>query len=821
MRVPLASPAVAVVAGVTLGWTHPGLADSVARLVVLGALAAAVGACSGRAQRPFVAACLAGFLSVGYVLGSMAAAKVEDVETGWRSRDAADGDRSGPVVVAGRLIRDATRTDYGASLSLAVDHVETRAGTTPVHGGLRASVGGVFVDDRLPAWRAGRRLRLPVTLRPAPRFLNPGTGDRRRALAERGVFRLGSVKSALLVEVIAPASLWAEMAADIRASVRRRVERTVGAYGRRSAAVVTAVLIGDRTGLDDETERRLQEAGTFHVIAISGGNIAILAGILLVAFRGLGVDRRVVAIGTVVVLGGYASLVGSEASVARATLAAAVMLTARAVDHRPVPLNTLALVGLGLVGVRPSLIVDAGFQLTFGATLGILVGVPRVERAVRAVWSGPRPRVASVLLIPVTLLAATVSAELVLFPVAALVFGRVSAAGLILNFAAIPLMTVTQVAGMTAVGAAGAASFVSRAAGWVAHGAAMGILESGRLVDVAPWLVARVPPPPWLLVGAYYGALITAFGCRRWRAPAVGVAAASAVLIVWAPVFPEGAARRGTRCGAGLLEVTFLDVGQADATVVRFPGGRSLLVDAGGSVNGRLDIGGRVVTPALWALGLRRLDYLVVSHADPDHVGGASAVIDDLRPREVWEGVPVPSSVVLAGLRRHASRRGAVWRTVEGGDTLRIGGVRVDVRHPPRPDWERPRVRNDDSVVLDIQYGALSVVLPGDIGTEIERALVDEFPPAAIRVLKVPHHGSRSSSSAPFLEALQPAVAVVSAGAVNPFGHPHDEVVERYAAVGATLLHTGEDGAVTVCSDGARVVVRTSTGRQRLFTAPT
>ena len=645
-------------------------------------------------------------------------------------------------MVDGRLTRDATRTDYGASLSLALERVETAAGTTPVEGGIRASVGGVFVGDRLSAWRAGRRLRLPVTLRPPPRFLNPGTRDQRRALAERGVYRLGSVKSGLLVEVTASGSPWAEMTAAVRAWVRTRIERTVGAYGHRSATVVTAILIGDRTGLDDETERRLQEAGTFHVIAISGGNIAILAGILLVAFRGLGVDRRLGAIGTVVVLAAYASLVGSEASVARATLAATVMLTAQAVEHRPVPLNTLALVALVLVAVRPSLLVDAGFLLTFGATIGILIGVPRVERAVRDAWPGLGLPVTRALLIPVTLLAATVSAELALFPVAALVFGRVSAAGLILNFVAIPLMTVTQVAGMIAVGAVDAASFVSRGAGWVAHGAAMGILESARLVDVAPWLVARVPAPPWLLVGAYYGALTMTVRNGRWRTPAVGVTVVTAVLIVGAPVFPERPSGPGSLCGADLLEVTFLDVGQADAAVVRFPGGHSLLIDAGGSANGRFDIGGRVVTPAIWSLGLRRLDYLVVSHADPDHVGGVPVVIDDLRPREVWEGVPVPSSAVVDGLRRRASRRGAVWRTVDEGDTLRIGQVTVDVRHPARPDWERPRVRNDDSVVLDIRYGGVSVVLPGDIGAEVERALVDDFPTAAVRVLKVPHHGS-------------------------------------------------------------------------------
>ena len=820
MHLPAAPPAIAVIAGVVLGWTYPAIADGGVVVILIGAVVAAVWAFGRRDERVFVAASLVGFLSVADLLGSVAAAAVMRVETQWTQSETDAVGWRGPVVVEGRLIRDATPTDYGASLLLAAEQVETAGRAMQVEGGVRAAVGGVFVEDRLSEWRAGRRIRFPATLRRPPRYLNPGTRDQRRALAERGVHRLGTVKSALLVEVTAPGSRWDELTAAIRASLRSRIDRTVRVHGRRSAAVVTAILIGDRTGLDGETQRRLQEAGTFHVIAISGGNIAILAGILLVTFRGLGVGRRVRACVTVAVLASYASLVGSEASVARATLGATVVLMAQAAEHRPVPLNTLALVGLALVAIRPSLIVDAGFLLTFGATLGILVGVPRVERAVRGVLPSLGHAVARAMLIPVTLLAATVCAELVLFPIAALVFGRVSAAGLILNFAAIPLMTVTQVAGMAAAGTADVGTFVPRAAGWVAHLAAIGILESARLVDMMPWLVARVPAPPWILVGTYYGAWTLVWRGGRLRSVALTVVGVAAVLIVVAPAFPSRPSGPDGLCGAAALEVTFLDVGQADATVVRFPGGRSLLVDAGGSVTGRFDVGGRIVTPALWSLGLRRLDYLVVSHADPDHVGGAPAVIDDLRPREVWEGVPVPGSTVLRELRRHASRRGSVWRTVEAGDTLRIGEVTVDVRHPPRPDWERPRVRNDDSVVLDIQYGGVSVVLPGDIGDEVERVLAADFPPAAIRVLKVPHHGSRSSSSAAFLDALRPAVAVVSAGAVNPFGHPHAEVVERYREAEVALFHTGEDGAVTVCTDGVRVAVRSATGRARLLMSP-
>ena len=226
-------------------------------------------------------------------------------------------------------------------------------------------------------------------------------------------------------------------------------------YSTRSAWIVTAVLIGDRAGLDLETERRLQEGGTYHVIAISGGNIAILSGVLLFGLRLARVSTRVASLAVMLCLIVYAQVVGPEASVARATFAAVTFLSARAADHRPHPLNTLALAAGCLVVASPRALLDAGFQLTFGATLGILVGVPRLMTAARpgVVVLGRMGRWVMAPL--VALLGATICAELALLPIAATVFSRISFAGVVLNFVAIPLMTVTQVAGMAAVSIAG------------------------------------------------------------------------------------------------------------------------------------------------------------------------------------------------------------------------------------------------------------------------------------------------------------------------------------------------------------------------------
>jgi len=218
-----------------------------------------------------------------------------------------------------------------------------------------------------------------------------------------------------------------------------------------------------------------------------------------------------------------------------------------------------------------------------------------------------------------------------------------------------------------------------------------------------------------------------------------------------------------------------------------------------------------VVSPALWALGTRRLDALVISHGDPDHVGGAASVLRDFRPREVWEGVPVPTSAPMAALREQARRQGAAWRTCRAGDTVPFGDVAIRIWHPPEPDWERRKVRNDDSLVLEVRYRDVSIVLPGDIGAGVERELAASFPPALTRSLKVPHHGSATSSSREFLAALRPAVAVISAAATTKVA---DAVLERYREVGATVFRTSEDGAVTMTTDGTTLAVTTFTGRR-------
>jgi competence protein ComEC len=248
--------------------------------------------------------------------------------------------------------------------------------------------------------------------------------------------------------------------------------------------------------------------------------------------------------------------------------------------------------------------------------------------------------------------------------------------------------------------------------------------------------------------------------------------------------------------------------------LVRFPGGRALLIDAGGlSTAASFDIGDRVVGPVLRRAGVRALDAVVVTHGDADHMGGIASVLRDFPTRMVWDGVPVPPFEPLRQLRERAGRQGVPWMQLQRGDSAVIDGVELAVKHPPLPDWERQDVRNEDSMVIELRWRSVSFVFTGDIGREAEGALSALFAPARVRVVKVPHHGSITSSTDAFIRALAPDVALISVGRANNFGHPSPVVLGRYAAIGARVFRTDQDGAIECSTDGDTLDVRTFTGR--------
>lgn len=709
---------------------------------------------------------------------------------------------SPPVWLEGRIADDAAISGDAALVSIDVVRARVASEWRAVGGRATISIGGQSVAASVESWTRGRIFSAPVFVRRPQMWINFGGPSERWQRLRRASDITGTVKSAALVE-IQPGGRLSETGAAIRRFVRREVGRAVGPISAESSAVIVAILIGDRTSLDPATVRQLQRAGTYHVIAISGGNIAIVVIGCLFVFRRVFRSRRLVALVTMAVVLAYGGVVGDQASVARAVAAAAVVLGLQMAGWAAPAWRVFLLAALAVVAIDPLTVIDAGAWLSFGATVGILLLARPIGRLLRR-SKDPRGRIADAI---VTLFAATIAAELALMPVSAAVFAQVSIAGLLLNFVAIPAMAIVQFAGIAVIALASLAPLAASAAARVAHCGVVAILRSADLLDVLPELAWQTPPVSMWWTASYYAAAALAFVARgrRLRVAMSGAAALSLVVIVLSPVVP---ARGGPR--AGWLRVTFLDVGQGDAILVQFPTGQSLLVDAGGSATG-FDVGTRVVRPALWSLGVRRLDWLTVTHGDIDHAGGALSIVNELHPRAVWEGVPVERNAVMQQLRAAMQTRGA-WLRLAAGQSLEVGSVAVDVLNPPVPDWERPATRNDDSIVMRLAFGDVSVMLTGDVGAAVEQQMPLATRPR-LRLLKAPHHGSRTSSSAALVSEWLPQAVIISVGRGNTFGHPAPEVLARYAQYAVEIFRTDRDGAVSLETDGREVQLRTVSGR--------
>jgi competence protein ComEC len=316
------------------------------------------------------------------------------------------------------------------------------------------------------------------------------------------------------------------------------------------------------------------------------------------------------------------------------------------------------------------------------------------------------------------------------------------------------------------------------------------------------------PPSPAMTVCYYvaFGASLFAAG-RRWaRWVALSAALALLVLIGGRLVADRWNER---------VRVTVIDVGQGDGILVELPGQRAILIDGGGLFDDRFDIGEQVVVPFLLSRWIARLDLVVLSHPHPDHLNGLAAVFRHFPVGAVWDGgqgAASPSYLWLEEVLRDKRIPHKILRA--GYRTSEFGSIEIAVLHPPTILLRgSPRGRfsdvNSNSLVLLLRYRDVRVLLPGDIEEEAERLLLEQRTDLSAQVLKVPHHGGRTSSSLPFLERVRPIIAVVSAGYRNRFRHPHEETLERYRAMKVELYRTDRDGAVTISTDGHTIDVAT------------
>jgi competence protein ComEC len=680
-----------------------------------------------------------------------------------------------PVAVAGVLV--AEPREVGPRWRLVLD-VSDAAGR-PARGRVRVDVSGTALRPRL---LVGDVVELTASLRLPRGSATPGVESAEDRARREGVHAWGSCKSARLVAArSAGAPGFQRMAGGAREYARSVLVRHTP--GGPEQGLVRALVLGDRAGLDDETAEAFRRSGTYHVLAISGAQVALLVASLI----GLCRLCRLPTLPTAVAVGGaaafYGAVVGGEAPVLRATVMAVVLLAGRWLDLGSSLPNLLGAAAIVLAAARPSQVEEPSFQLSFAATLGLLLGSAAIARRL--------PR------LPLRLelgLAASLAAQAALLPLLLLHFHRLAPAGLVLNVAAVPLSGLVMLLGLASVVCAPLADVAAAALAKAAWAVAHVLLRSCDPWGVAAATELRVPDPPAWAIGLFAAGLVGAW---------VGRPGAGRLLLAGA-LFCVGAR---SASADGRLHVILVDVGQGEAIVLRSPQGRTIVVDAG-PAGERFDAGEHVVVPHLAHLGVRGLDALVVTHAHPDHSGGAAAIARALPVAEAWEG-HAPLADVSYDVWGAAARAGGAARlTVLRGHRRDWDGVTIEVL-APRPARRAPwKVRNDDSVVLRVSYAGATVLLTGDMEAAGESTLAA----GPADVLKVGHHGSRTSTSAGLVGETRPRLALASLGHGNRFGHPHPEVVERLAKAGAPLLRTDLEGTIDLRIGSTAVEVCTARG---------
>jgi competence protein ComEC len=732
----------------------------------------------------------------------------------------------------------------------------------PAAGGVRLTIHWPLDQSTPQPFRCGERIRAVARLLPPETYHDPDVFSRADFLLDQGITSTASVKIDRVERVgTAPGAFLACRVAGLQHASSARLLALPAAMRRLpaplrltqdDAIMLAAMVTGDRTYLTHSLRVGFERTGSFHMLVVSGFHLAIVAGCLFWAAKKLRLPRVPATFVTILASFGYALFTGFATPVQRSLWMVTLYMLGRLVYRERSPLNTIGFASLCLLAVSPRSLFESSLQMTLLAVVAIAgVAAPLLQATIHPYLTATRdlslvaidgklPPLQAQFRVTLRMIAARLQkaanrflawrffpwsirlvlrigellvvscvVELSMALPMAIYFHRITVFALPVNVFILPLLAVLMPAALVTL-----LSLVTWPPAAVVPAALVALmLHLGvGLVHLFGSLALgdfRIPSPLLVQSAAFCALLAAAIllahlavsTASHWPRRAAWVALVGAALAAVAP--------RPIQHPANALLVEAIDVGQGDSLLLITPDGKTLLVDGGGFGGGPhqapqdFDIGEDVVSEALWSRGIRRLDFVALSHAHSDHMGGLPAVLRNFHPAELWVGNN-PRVGPYNALVEEAASLHVQMRTLRAGDAFAFGRTQVSVLAPFRNYQPGAEPGNNDSLVLHVAYGTTSVLLEGDAEAPIEQAMLAE-PGLQSTLLKVGHHGSVTSTRPQFLARVAPQWAVISCGLRNRFGHPRQEVLEELQAAHVRTYRTDINGAACFRLDGNTV----------------
>lgn len=720
---------------------------------------------------------------------------------------------SGRINIEGVIEEPPARFPDRTRLRVRVAALHDRTETRPVTGTLQ-----ITIQQSSQDLRYGDRIRCFVSPRIPKTFANPGGFDYRRHLAYLGICATAFLPDDRGITVLrrGEGNPYRGAVERLRDTIRKCLDRL---FPDDTGAVLKAMVIGEQTCISEELREYFSRLGIAHLLAISGLHVGIVAFISYSAVMFLlRRSQKLMLLCDIAKLASAASIVpvllycciaGFTIPTIRAAIMVLCYLAALLLGRPQDVLNTLFVAAFLILLCMPASFFDVSFQLSFAAVFFLIVLVPAWQRIFHQQPPDPlepyHPRMHRFIAVLRDMCLASIAAIVGTAPLVAIYFHSFSWAGLVANLIVVPLAGFVIVpAGLAGALACAAhlplANLLFRCAGMLTDMMIRCVQYCGDI----PGIAVTVAAPSWYEIALWYGLLMLSAVCLPRKRIRLFL---GALLLTFAVLVPGRYMRSAE---SGKLTVTFLDVGAGDAALVEFPDRSTMLIDGGGSYNDQFDPGKFIIAPFLYSRGITSVDILVLTHPHRDHAGGLPYIARHFKPKELWHtGEPSDLEPALRLMAEAAQNSTATFRCSRLSPKRIIGGAQIEFFNPP--DFHvtsLPRSGNDtnnNSLVIKISYGHVSFLMAADIQQDRERLLVQETAPLTATVLKVPHHGGKSSSSEQFIRAVGPQVAVVSCKQEELA----PEVAEQYRAWGAQLLTTAEHGAISITTDGATYSIKT------------